>query len=1216
MNEFFSNMFIVYSVQNWRSPVTMIYDDVDVNILDSKDAFGIFKMPESRIPTEEDKKPNKSPFKRDSEFKTPKYTRRKPDEDESQFKFARKKEDDVEPYSEIKLKFARKNDDSEFESKYSKSTRKKLDDDEPKPRKRLDDEEKPAKIEICTDFKYKTAVTFQEKLSVLEERDKYLRATAVKNVNKNMSVIVNGTCPDMCPEKERLLREINCSFSIFEGQIVDNEMHVVPEYLVKEYSRSSADQDEPLPHELRPEPVLIDTMNHILINIIPKIEQNIDITEWYHFCWDRLRSLRKDIIQQQLCSPKIVQILEQSARFHICCGDLLFGADPKIFDEKINAENLVNCLQMLISMYEDLEKIGVKCANESEFRVYMMLLLLDSGDIPDVIRWNDEDSKQYAGQAKEIFFAFKHNFYTRFFKLVKKTSYLNACILQRYFSTVKTQILNVLVNSYSSGSQTSKFPLTFIRKILEFDTDEETIAFIESHGFVVNYETNEVRGSKSSFTVPEVKVTCGSSYILRNKRLPILQAVTNVAGYSPKITLGKTHSSFDKFDRLTEDAWTAEDQRQKVISMFGDIYSQIKTDTPNTPLPPKQISPKPMIFEEPMHIVNDMPEQDLAPKNVFTFSFKKPELVEPLIKSPPPFTFSKPVSSPIPPPSPAPPQSPVLSSPKLKSPRESELYDPEEATSSADECDQMDTISEPTITRDSEDLVNSLTSALSQFESLYSHFFAANREQNEKIRKMEVARENRRLRKTVKKLLKRNNARKYARIWKKKVEFVRQRRENFVDIVHLPLTEYLSLWGTLVERDQLPRSIVADTKDTHMAVRWSSNILNDKCLGVNYVGDKMADIMVQNVRLKCAKLKLKMKTYLCSKVVLSLPTPNTESFYSFVSKVSELCRALFYKEKELGCVETLVKQGVKVCYSVDVKTGSLDPYADLPGVTNLIVYVCEKQESLDEILDRLAAVEYAYPLFVHVITSNNHHNERITRYLNALKKRKIISAWEYVKWDNFFTIPKAVLNGAKFIPWTPYFQVKSITSFVEAISGDFFLSLCYIWNCSLPNTPITYINLYNDFLSRIKDALSTESLRKYNLAPEFVPSIIGVEDSSNTLTDPQLISLLSKYALVGFTKWPPKSVPKMVKLLTKYCNAIDDDSTLIPNILRLVSPKDDLDVETISKTAPWIKVTELWCKYNVYATLKREPEMESVFVIYDECKIKEISDGIWIYNSV
>lgn len=64
--------------------------------------------------------------------------------------------------------------------------------------------------------------------------------------------------------------------------------------MVKEYARSSADQDTPLPHDLRPVPVLQRTMAHLCKNISDRCEDTDElIDDWYMFMWDRTRAIRK-----------------------------------------------------------------------------------------------------------------------------------------------------------------------------------------------------------------------------------------------------------------------------------------------------------------------------------------------------------------------------------------------------------------------------------------------------------------------------------------------------------------------------------------------------------------------------------------------------------------------------------------------------------------------------------------------------------------------------------------------------------------------------------------------------------------------------------------------------------------------------------------------------------------------------------------------------------
>jgi len=93
-----------------------------------------------------------------------------------------------------------------------------------------------------------------EKMSVLEARDKLMRLKRHKQTNLATAVAVVGTCPDMCPEYERYFREETNQVTSLE---MDSNGRPDHNRMIKEYRRSGADQEEPLPHELRPTHVLI-----------------------------------------------------------------------------------------------------------------------------------------------------------------------------------------------------------------------------------------------------------------------------------------------------------------------------------------------------------------------------------------------------------------------------------------------------------------------------------------------------------------------------------------------------------------------------------------------------------------------------------------------------------------------------------------------------------------------------------------------------------------------------------------------------------------------------------------------------------------------------------------------------------------------------------------------------------------------------------------------
>jgi hypothetical protein len=112
------------------------------------------------------------------------------------------------------------------------------------------------------------AMNDSDKFNILEARDKLIRETS-KIATSGGEVRLKGICPDICPEKERYSRSIKNQLRVYEKLDVGFVNHKAT---VKEYSRSSADQDMPLLHDLRPSHVLKMALNHLLVNVIDRIE--------------------------------------------------------------------------------------------------------------------------------------------------------------------------------------------------------------------------------------------------------------------------------------------------------------------------------------------------------------------------------------------------------------------------------------------------------------------------------------------------------------------------------------------------------------------------------------------------------------------------------------------------------------------------------------------------------------------------------------------------------------------------------------------------------------------------------------------------------------------------------------------------------------------------------------------------------------------------------
>lgn len=400
-----------------------------------------------------------------------------------------------------------------------------------------------------------------ERYRVLDARDKIIRLRLEKQSDLATAQATKGTCPDMCPEKERYSRTDKKCLSSFE-MLPGSDGVMDHTRMVKEYSRSSADQEEPLGHELRPPHVLRHTMDYLLVHLM---DSSQPVGEWYDFIWNRTRAIRKDITQQHLCDQVCVALVEQCARFHIHCAAALCEQDMSTFDPKINNENLVKCLQTLKHFYYDLSLRGLHCPNEPEFRAYDVLLHLNEGDtirqvqkLPGRVRWSPEVKRAVAA-----FAALNSNNYVRFFRVAAQVPYLAACLLHRYFGQVRLRALQTFFKAFCQPNHSEEFSLEVLGRQLGFDSTSEVHLFASTLGL----RTSEQALVLDRACPPELMgaLRVGRSRLLvESKRTTSVGEVVN-GGPLPPDPQEKyqPHDSFTLDGTLRPAAFDASDQVQK-----------------------------------------------------------------------------------------------------------------------------------------------------------------------------------------------------------------------------------------------------------------------------------------------------------------------------------------------------------------------------------------------------------------------------------------------------------------------------------------------------------------------------------------------------------------------------------------------------------------------------------------------------------------------------
>ncbi|MFH4973591.1 hypothetical protein AB6A40_000300 [Gnathostoma spinigerum] len=357
-----------------------------------------------------------------------------------------------------------------------------------------------------------------EMYQTLDERDKLLNSIRVKSSDVENATVVQGTCLDMCPEKERYFRDIQKRIHPYE---CDVHGKMIAQFTVKEYSRSAADQEEPLPHELRPVNVLQTTMNYLIGKIcgnIPPRSEEENLAQWYDFIWNRTRAVRKDLTQQMIVNETAVRLIEQCARLHIFAAHHLCELGFNEFDQRMNTENLTKCLQSLRHLYEDLGKRGVYCPNEAEFRAYDVLLsLTDSNILREVLSYRRviRESTEIR-LALRLFNCVQSSNYVRFFRLLKTSAtFLQACLCHRYFSHMRGRALSNMVSSYGP---VNKYPTEKYAELLGYNDKKHAMKDVEVYGVSVSDNDTSFFFSKMKYTEPEEESSAGFSAWVDQKR--------------------------------------------------------------------------------------------------------------------------------------------------------------------------------------------------------------------------------------------------------------------------------------------------------------------------------------------------------------------------------------------------------------------------------------------------------------------------------------------------------------------------------------------------------------------------------------------------------------------------------------------------------------------------------------------------------------------------
>ncbi|XP_021729960.1 SAC3 family protein C-like isoform X2 [Chenopodium quinoa] len=279
-----------------------------------------------------------------------------------------------------------------------------------------------------------------------------------------------GTCPFMCPEKERIQREQLRDLAVFE-RLNGNQSKSSSILAVKKFCRTIS-MKEVQASDIRPLPVLEDTLDYLM-----KLDSSEHSFLVLHdFISDRTRSIRQDLSMQNINNDKVICMYEKMIRFHVtshyklrrCEGDSTTLSSI----HHLNMEQLTKCLGSLYNLYDINRTSDSVFDNEAEYRSLYVLLHLETHSHStgeSLSLWFSRLSS-YIVSSKEMCFArtvlrsFRMGNFWRFFHTVaSEATNLQFCIIEPYIMEVRALAV-ACINS--SGYKLHPYPLTSLSKIL------------------------------------------------------------------------------------------------------------------------------------------------------------------------------------------------------------------------------------------------------------------------------------------------------------------------------------------------------------------------------------------------------------------------------------------------------------------------------------------------------------------------------------------------------------------------------------------------------------------------------------------------------------------------------------------------------------------------------------------------------------------------------
>lgn len=330
-----------------------------------------------------------------------------------------------------------------------------------------------------------------------------------------MDKYVKGTCTAMCPEseielrsRERLLHYFEIDWSKRRGPLPDRTR------IVKAFARSAAGSKAQQPADLRTPDALMASLKFLLLHVV--VDKRKPFYYIYDFIFDRLRSIRQEIVIQNLDAEISIQLLEPMCMFYSYSSYRLMEESTTNFDAKICQQHLQDCLKSLLCCYDECDRVfmhKIIAVNQKKRqtpplryklinRVYIeaLYVLLNLGHVEPLDRAT-KLPKTLKRFPLDVCAQMSLSMWTRNFRKTLELSTLMPPILHAVFALHLPNIRRNLMISFSHGynSPQLQVPISFLQRLLMLGDMKEMQKICAYYSVKISPDLNLAHFEKDKF---------------------------------------------------------------------------------------------------------------------------------------------------------------------------------------------------------------------------------------------------------------------------------------------------------------------------------------------------------------------------------------------------------------------------------------------------------------------------------------------------------------------------------------------------------------------------------------------------------------------------------------------------------------------------------------------------------------------------------------------